>query len=59
MYCLDSQDLIEHFDHQIYCYLLLESRGGEACKETLLTGEDEGRVGFWVFDPYTAKYVRM
>lgn len=57
VYCLDTMDVIEHFDHQIHSYLLLESRSG-VHGETLLTGEEEGVIGFWVFDSYTAKYVR-
>ena len=55
IYCLDTQDLIEHFDSQIYCFLLLESRGA-GTTETVLTGEDDGVIGFWIFDPYSAKY---
>ena len=52
--------MIEHFDRQIYAYLLLESynQDGHVIQETLLTGEEDGIVGFWVFDPYTAKYMR-
>ena len=24
-----------------------------------MTGEEDGLIGFWVFDPYTAKYIRQ
>lgn len=37
---------------------MVESRAG-TYGETLLTGEEDGLIGFWSFDPYTAKYVRM